>query len=75
MKLTDQSPMPFGTHKDKPMEKVPADYLLWLYDDMSQQGFHDNTPARAALWEYMEENHTALCKEAIDYDPKYKPSR
>jgi hypothetical protein len=33
MALTDQSPMPFGTHIGKPMEKVPASYLLWLWDE------------------------------------------
>ncbi len=31
--LTDESPMPFGKHKGKPMEEVPARYLLWLYDE------------------------------------------
>lgn len=29
--LTDQDPMPFGIHKGKPMEKVPASYLDWLH--------------------------------------------
>lgn len=28
--LTDQDPMPFGAHKGKPMEEVPASYLDWL---------------------------------------------
>lgn len=31
-KLTDESPMPWGKYKDKKMEDVPADYLLWCYD-------------------------------------------
>jgi uncharacterized protein (DUF3820 family) len=30
--LTDQSPMPIGKHRGEPMIKVPAAYLLWLYN-------------------------------------------
>lgn len=33
MALTDNSPMPYGKHKGKQMINVPADYLLWLYDN------------------------------------------
>lgn len=33
MALTDNSLMPYGTHKGKRMEDVPAKYLLWLYDN------------------------------------------
>lgn len=29
-RLTDDSPFPFGRHKDKPMRDVPASYLDWL---------------------------------------------
>jgi len=32
MKLTDNSPMPFGTHKGTKMANVPAKYLLWIYE-------------------------------------------
>lgn len=31
-KLTDADPMPFGAHKGRPMEHVPASYLLWIRD-------------------------------------------
>lgn len=31
-RLTDHSLMPFGKHKGLTMEEVPADYLLYLYD-------------------------------------------
>lgn len=31
--MTDQDLMPFGIHRTKRMEHVPADYLLWLWDD------------------------------------------
>jgi uncharacterized protein (DUF3820 family) len=25
--------MPFGIHKDKKLANVPADYLMWLYNE------------------------------------------
>lgn len=31
--LKDTDPMPFGMHKDIPMQDVPASYLMWLYDN------------------------------------------
>jgi len=33
MKLTDKSLMPYGIHKDDSMENVPADYLIYLYEN------------------------------------------
>jgi uncharacterized protein (DUF3820 family) len=33
MKLNDDSPMPFGKHKGEKMANVPAEYLLWLYEN------------------------------------------
>lgn len=56
-KLTDQSPMPFGVHKDKKMEDVPASYLLWLHN----QGCRN--PDVAA---YIEESMSALTLECPD---------
>lgn len=32
-KLTDNSPMPYGKYRGTAMANVPADYLLWLYDN------------------------------------------
>ena len=32
MLLTDTSPMPFGKHADVKMANVPANYLLFLYE-------------------------------------------
>ena len=29
--LEDDSPMPWGVHKGKPMSDVPASYLHWLF--------------------------------------------
>lgn len=31
--ITDNSPMPFGKHKDKAMINIPAKYLLWLFNE------------------------------------------
>lgn len=31
--LEDTSPMPWGKHAGEEMQKVPADYLLWLYEE------------------------------------------
>lgn len=31
--LTDLDPMPFGKHKGKPMQDVPAIYLRWLKEE------------------------------------------
>ena len=33
MALTDNSPMPFGKYKGTAMANVPADYLIWIYDN------------------------------------------
>jgi len=30
--LTDDDPMPFGKHKDKPMREVPPDYLMYIFE-------------------------------------------
>jgi hypothetical protein len=31
--LNDDSPMPWGIHRGKAMANVPADYLLWAYEN------------------------------------------
>ena len=31
--LTDLDPMPFGKFKGKPMQDVPASYLVWLHGE------------------------------------------
>lgn len=49
--------MPFGKHKGKSMEDVPASYLLWLRDNGVSGDVKD----------YIEENLSALQKECPDY--------
>ena len=53
-KLTDESPMPYGKYKGRPMEDVPADYLIWLVD---------NQRASPEVGAYVEENMDVLQKE------------
>ncbi|RUP39785.1 MAG: hypothetical protein EKK63_09105 [Acinetobacter sp.] len=31
--FTDNTPMPFGRYRGKAMVNVPAQYLLWLYNN------------------------------------------
>ncbi len=54
MKLQDDSPMPYGKYKGFPMEEVPADYLIWLMD---------NLRASPEIIEYVKENREVLDKE------------
>lgn len=62
MKLTDESPMPFGKFKNKKMMEVPADYLLWLYDQRS--GMKPFGEASQAVRDYTMENLEVLKKES-----------
>jgi uncharacterized protein (DUF3820 family) len=43
--------MPWGMHQGKPMEDVPADYLIWLFD---------NGKVRGDVKHYIEENLDVL---------------
>lgn len=52
--LDDESPMPYGKHEGKAMIDVPADYLLWLYD---------NDRCSGSVKAYIEECIDALRKE------------
>ena len=53
--FTDNTPMPFGKYQGKPLIEVPAQYLLWLFD----QGCNHE-----AVRKYIIENLDALKKEA-----------
>jgi hypothetical protein len=66
-KYTDQSLMHFGKFKGEPMEKVPARYLLWLWNEgmVDEVNIHPETP-RQCLALYIAENLTALQMEDKD---------
>lgn len=48
---TDETPFPFGKYAGKPMQEVPADYLIWCYD---------NNKLSKPLRKYVEENMDVL---------------
>lgn len=61
-KLNDTSPMPYGKYKGRPMEDVPADYLVWLVD---------NLRASPEVEKYVKENLDVLQKEIQDGKRKF----
>lgn len=67
--LTDDSLMPFGKHKGKRLDQVPASYLLWLWDDGWWQR------ADEPLGAYLADCFSALCEECPDYLPAHQPPR
>lgn len=56
----DETPMPFGKHKDTLMRDVPANYLLWLAD---QPDFGEKNPNLLKYIEERRENLIAKKKE------------
>lgn len=58
--LDDMDPMPFGKHKNRPMQDVPAAYLYWLWC----QGKRDEKDCPVA--DYIRRNMIALKKELPD---------
>jgi hypothetical protein len=73
--LTDKSPMPFGTYRGVDMEKVPASYLLWLWDKPG--GLWDentlNSPSDWAVHDYIDANFHALETECKDLIIEHRP--
>lgn len=60
-KLTDKSPFPFGkAHKDRDMEKVPARYLHWVWENCDPSEPVDD------VREYIIENFTVIKSEEPD---------
>lgn len=61
--FTDCSIMPFGKHKGKTMQQVPADYLIWFYDSVNAN-LGPNTPDAKKVFEYIESNYDVLEKQS-----------
>ena len=59
--LTDSSPMPFGMHKGKKMQDVPAEYLHWFYHN----GGATSVEGKAVM-DYIDRSITALKQEVPD---------
>ena len=55
LKLTDESLMPYGDYKGEIMETLPAEYLLWLWD---------NDKCSAPVRLYIKDNLEDLRKDA-----------
>lgn len=58
--LLDTSQMPFGKHKGKPMQDVPASYLHWLWTKGKRE---DRT---CPVADYIRRNISALQQEYKD---------
>lgn len=58
--LTDLCPMPFGVHRTKPMQEVPASYLHWLWTQGKK--FDRHCPVAC----YIRKNLESLKKEHTD---------
>lgn len=56
-RLTDEDPMPFGKYKGEKMTNVPAEYLLWLYNEDIKPG---------SVRDYIEDNLDAIRSE-VEY--------
>jgi hypothetical protein len=65
--MTDTDLMPFGKHRGKRMEDVPASYLLWLWDNGVWQ--EPNKP----IHDYIKSSWSALLHDCKDYIPLHKP--
>ncbi len=61
MKLEDYSIMPFGKYKGKTMEEVPANYLLYLKDEMETREIWGGVGK--AVYNYIVENLEVLREE------------
>jgi hypothetical protein len=59
--LEDTDPMPFGAHKDKPMQDVPASYFHYLWTNGMSEKVR-TSPVAA----YIHRNLAALKKEYPD---------
>lgn len=62
----------FGKHKGRPLEKVPANYLLFLYD--KDDGFwrddsYHTRPMDLLLKRYIEANYAGLRMEDKNFEP------
>ena len=74
MILTDTDIMPFGKHQGKEMQEVPADYLIWLKDNMKGTTMFDGSDKKA-VWDYIEDNLEVLEKEAKEDAEKNRYKR
>lgn len=63
-KLTDESIFPWGKHKGKEMQSVPASYLIWLEGEVLKINEGLRTSFHNGLLVYMNENRDVIESEA-----------
>jgi uncharacterized protein (DUF3820 family) len=71
MALNDESPMPIGKmYAGMPMTDVPADYLIWLHDEISKMAPNKRSFSQKIVLEYAQENMEVLKQEIKDQKHK-----
>jgi hypothetical protein len=73
--MNDGDPIKFGKHVDTPIGEVPADYLLWLWDEgglWRPEGLARSSN-RVAVREYIIKNFNALETECPDRIITHRP--
>jgi len=60
--MTDNSLMPFGKYRGEKMANVPADYLIWIFE---------NNKCTPDVAKYIAENLSVI-KSEIEYNNKCK---
>lgn len=86
--LTDDSSMPYGKYEGKAMHSIPADYLLYIWEDNLWDGemlriYSERTTLtigqqrhamnRLAVHRYIKDNFALLEKENKDIIIKHRP--
>ena len=66
-KLNDDSLMPFGKHKGTKMKDVPADYLLWFFEEKSSALSSTLSSQDETVLEYIDDNLEGVEEEAGFY--------
>ena len=63
--LDDQSPMPYGAHVNVKMEKVPANYLLWMWNNGVRNAIEETTK-RGVVARYIKSRMAVLKEQDPD---------
>lgn len=69
-RLDDNTLMPWGKHRGKKLEDVPAHYLLWLDRDITEG--RKVGPFRAGIQVYVNENREVLEKQERENRRQWK---
>ncbi len=67
--MEDTDLMPFGMHKGKQMQDVPASWLLWFKNEPKSNNFNSD---RQAVLDYINYNMDVLKKELQEERNKIK---